>query len=405
MRLLFVHQNFPGQFLHLLRHLVRQPGHQIVFISEDNPNRMPGVHRMTYAVTPVSNRTHFDARDFDVAMRRAAGVGQAAVRLRDAGFTPDVIVGHEGWGEMLNLGDIWPGQPRLGYREYFYHLEGADVGCDPEFPAPPDMTARIRAKNAAHLLALHQGYPGLSPTAWQRSLYPAWARPAITVVPEGVDLQLCRPDPALREAAFGFGAATVAPGELLVTFVARELEPYRGFHVLMRALPAILAARRDVQVICLGGDGVVYGMPPAGGGTWRQALLRELGAAIDPARVHFPGKVAYADHVRLLQRSDVHAYLSYPFIPSWSLREALACGCAIVAAGTPAIDELVSDGRTGALVPPFDPAALAEQVLALLDSPIDRQRFGKGARAFAEAGLRMDDHIDAFVRLIQSVAG
>ena len=401
MKFLFVHQNFPGQFLHLLRHLAQQDVHEIFFITETNRNHIPGVRKLAYAVRPPSSRTHFDAADFEAAMRRAAAVAELAVKLRDAGFEPDVIIGHEGWGETLNLADVWPRAPRIGYREYFYHLDGADVGFDPEFPTPPALAARIRAKNAVGLLALIGPDPGVTPTLWQRSLYPRWAQPAIAVVPEGVDLDLCRPSVAARAQPFGLGTIRVAPGERLVTYVARELEPYRGFHVLMRALPAILAARPDVQVACLGGDGVSYGLPPSHG-TWRERLWAEAGGALDPARVHFPGKVPYADHIRLLQRSDVHVYLSYPFIPSWSLREALACGCAVVAGDTAAIAEFVQDGVTGTLTPALDPAALAARVLGLLDDDDERARLGAGARRFAETGLRLDVHVAGYEAAIRS---
>ncbi len=401
MKFLFVHQNFPGQFLHLLRHLVKQARHEVLFITEANPNHIPGVRKLAYAVRPPSSRTHFDAADFEAAMRRAAAVAELAAKLRDAGFDPDVIIGHEGWGEMLNLGDVWPRAPRIGYREYFYHLDGADVGFDPEFPTPPALRARIRAKNAVDLLALLGLDPGVTPTLWQRSLYPGWAQPAIAVAPDGVDLDRCRPDIMARARPFCLGRIRVMPGERLVTYVARDLEPYRGFHVFMRALPAILAARPDAQVVCLGGDGVSYGLPPSHG-TWRGRLCAELGGALDPARVHFPGRVPFADLVRMLQRSDVHAYLSYPFIPSWSLREALACGCTVVTGDTAAIAEFVQDRVTGALTPALDPAALADRVLGLLDDEDERMRLGEGARRFAEAGMRLDIHLAGYEAVIRS---
>ena len=398
MRLLFVHQHFPGQFLHVVRHLAQQARHEIVFISEQNADHLPGVERRTYRLPAASLRTHFDARDFDVAMRRAEAVARLAWALRREGFTPDIVLGHEAWGGVLNSRTSGLAASGWDTANFFITRPARTPVGNPEFPTPPGMAARIRAKNAALLLSLHSGDPGVSPTRWQRSLFPGWAQPAISVIPDGVDLAVCRPDPAARQRMFQLGDPALPPGRKLVTFVARDLEPYRGFHTLVRSLPALLDARPDVSVICLGGDGVSYGTPPPNG-TWRDRLLAEV--PIDRTRVHFPGLVPYTDHVRLLQRSDVHAYLSYPFVASWSLREALACGCTVVAADTPAVAEFGGLSR----VPPLDPAAVADRVLSLLDDPAGSGKLATEARRFAEAELGAERHVAAYTRLIASIAG
>ena len=335
-------------------------------------------------------------------MRRAAAVGEVAAGLRAAGFQPDVIVGHEGWGETLNLAEIWPDASLLGYREYFYHLTGADVGFDPEFPVLPAQAAGVRAKNAVGLLALLRGTRGVTPTAWQRSLYPDWAQPLIAVVPDGVDLDTCRPDDAARAGPLALGGIRIGEGQRLVTFVARDLEPMRGFHVFARALPRLLA-RPDVQVVCVGGDGASYGpRPPTG--TWLGRAMAEIGGRVDRSRLHFPGRIAHADHLRVLRRSDVHVYLSYPFIASWSLREALACGCALVAGDTAPAREFVADGETGMLSPCLDPGAVADRVLGLLDDDGLRARVQRGARAFAEEVMPMSRHLAGWDALLRNAA-
>ena len=334
MKLLFVHRSFPGQFVHLLQALAAEGEHQIVFITRPCVWEIAGVTKLSYAVTPASHRTHADAREFDAAMRAAVAVAEVAAGLRAAGFQPDIIIGHEGWGETLNLRDVWPGVPHIGYREYFYHDQGADVGFDAEFPVHPAQLSGVRAKNATGTLALLLGQQGVSPTHWQRSLYPSWAQPAICVIQDGIDLATCRPDPASHAVPFRLGAIEIGPHEHLVTFAARDLEPYRGFHTFMRALTDIMA-RPNVQVICMGADGVSYGLPPLTG-TWRGRLLAEIAGRVDIRRLHFTGRTGYLDYVRVLQRSNVHLYLSYPFIASWSLREAMACGCTLVAAETAA---------------------------------------------------------------------
>ena len=403
MRYLFVHQNFPGQFLHLVRHLLAQQAHDVVFIGEPNANTIPGVRRISY---PPPSRpalpTHPDAQDFAHAMARAEAVARAAGALKRLGFTPDIIIGHHGWGELLNLHDVWPDTPLLGYHEYFYALEGQDVGFDPEFRLSADAVAGLRAKNAVNLLALTNPGAGHTPTLFQRQTYPLWAQPKIELLPEGVHLDVCRPQQDARETMIG--GVPIAARDRLVTFVARDLEPYRGFHVMMRALPALLRARPDARVVLAGGDGVSYGARLADR-TWREHLLRELGSQIDANRVHFPGRLDYASYVRLLQRSDAHVYLTYPFVASWSLREALACGCALVCSDTAPVREFVTDGQTGRLTPFLDPAALAARVAEVLEGSRAVRHMRASARAWAEANLAMADYLHGYEALIARLTG
>ena len=403
MKYLFVHQNFPAQFLHLLRHLIAQKKHDIVFVGESNPNRMEGVRRVLYQMPAGFGQGTFPVvSEFEAAAIRAGAVANVCRETKKLGFVPDIIIGHHGWGELLNLADVWPDAPLLGYHEFFYHTDAFDVGFDPEFPTPLDSHPRIRAKNAVNLLALTNPGHGQTPTAFQLSSYPEWARPRISLLPEGVDTDKCRPLPAIRRRSFKLGELTVAPRERLVTYVSRDLEPYRGFHVLMRAMPRLLAGRRDVRVIMVGGDGVSYGARLANG-TWREHMLRELGDRFDPERVHFVGKLPYDDYLRLLQRSDAHVYLTYPFVLSWSLREALACGCALVASDTGPVREFVKHRRQGLLTPFHSPEKLADRILEILEDRELADKLRDGARRFAEKSLRMDHYIAAYERLIDDV--
>ena len=406
MKYLFVHQNFPGQFLHIVRHLAAQPGNDIVFITEANENNIPGVRKLTYVPPTVGEGTFLDAQEFDVATRRARIVQELATRLDALGFTPDIVIGHHGWGELLNIRDVWPHAPLLGYFEFFYQTEGFDIGFDPEFTETPGAgqggLAKVRAKNTINLLALQNPGHGQTPTAFQLSTYPEWARDRITVLPEGVDLDLCRPDPAIRTRTIDIDGFRIEPTDTLVTYVSRDLEPYRGFHVMMRALPELLRLRPDLKVVMVGGDGVSYGARLAGT-TWRAHMLQEIGPGFDASRACFPGRVSYELFLTLLKRSDAHIYLTYPFVLSWSLREAMACGCALIGSDTAPVQEFVTHGKTGLLVPFHDPAALTAAVAKLLDSPTLSRRLRRAARAHAERTLRMDRYIEAYEALIARV--
>jgi len=403
---LFVHQNFPGQFVHILRRLAAARCHEIVFICEPNSNEMQGVRKVPYVrPKPPAAEIHAAARELDAGARRAEAVGHAAAALKQLGFNPDIIIGHHGWGEMLNLCDVWPGVPMLGYMEFYYHDDKYDIGFDPEFPLEPDAGPRVRAKNAINHLALALGGEGQSPTEWQLGTYPDWAREKINLLWEGVDLDLCQPDAKARTATLKIGDMVIGKADRLVTYVARDLEPYRGFHTMMRALPHLLRERRDIKVVMVGGDGVSYGMAPAEGGNWRERMLRELGTGIDPARVVFPGRVDYDTYRGLLRRSDAHVYLTYPFVASWSLREALAMGCAVIGADVDPVKEFVTDGKTGLLAPFLDPDGVARKVLTVLEDRVLDTRLRRNARQYAEKRLAMDDYLAAYEALIDRMTG
>jgi glycosyltransferase involved in cell wall biosynthesis len=404
-KFLFVHQNFPGQYLHIVRDLLAEGGHEIVFMTEPNRNQIAGVRKVTYARPPATHAAvHPSAREFDVAMRRAESAYKGALQIKALGFTPDIIIGHHGWGELLNLTDAFPGVPILGYFEFYYRIDGTDVNFDPEFPMPVDRFAAVRAKNGVNHLALALEQHGQTPTEWQWSTYPGWARSRIAVIPEGVDLDICKPDPALRKTTLSVGTLRVTPKQRLVTYVARNLEPYRGFHTMMRALPSLLRARPDVVVSLVGGDEVSYGAaPPAG--TWREMMMRELGDQIDLARVHFMGKVPYADHIRLLQRSDAHVYFTYPFVASWSLREALAIGAPVIGSDTKTVTEFVRHGETGLISPTLDAAALSQRLLELLEDRKLAARLGARAREYATRELDLKTYLARYRAEIERITG
>ncbi|GBR07020.1 glycosyltransferase [Acetobacter oeni LMG 21952] len=354
--------------------------------------------------TKTTDSVHPGAREFDLGLTRADAVAQAAMTLRTLGFVPDIIIGHHGWGELLNMEDVFPGVPLLGYFEFFYHTDKYDVGFDPEFPLIPEMLPKIRAKNAINLQALNNPGLGQTPTLFQRNTYPEWAQSRIAVLREGVDLDLCAPDPKAAKRTLQIKDVTISPKDKLVTYVSRDLEPYRGFHVLMRALPRIQKECPQARIIMVGGDGVSYGSRLVNG-TWRERMLSELQGQLDLSRIHFVGKVAYDDFRALLKRSDAHVYLTYPFVASWSLREAMATGCPIVGSDTAPVREFIEDRQTGLLTPFSEPLSIADNVLEILDDRRLAKRLGGAARAEAEATLCLNDYLSRYEDLIEQLTG
>lgn len=385
MNFLFVHNNFPAQFRFVAEQLARHPEHRVAAIGAETAQGLPGVRLERYRFNDVGHAfVHPFARRFDREARRAEQVLYALIALESSGFVPDVIVAHSGWGETLPLRAKYPRARLIAYCEYFYRDQGGDVHFDPEFPPlGVDGLTHLRAKNASQLLALVDCDLGLSPTAWQRSTYPIEFHAKIAVAHEGVDTDLVRPDPtATLQLPNGL---MLRAGAEILTFVARNLEPMRGYHVFMRALPDILRARPSAEVVIVGGDGLSYGASSPDGRSWKDVFLSEVGSRLDPRRVHFVGALPYSQYLRLLQVSRAHVYLTYPFVLSWSLIEALSAGCLVIASDTAPLREVITHGRNGLLVPFFDVRRLAYVAAEALAQPAYFLGLREAARATAQA--------------------
>jgi glycosyltransferase involved in cell wall biosynthesis len=383
MKYLFIHQNFPAQYRHVVQKLASLPGNDVRFITQPNENAMSGVTKVTYPRDergPVN--CHAYSLEIDRSIYAGATVAEVCRKLRDASFTPDLVVGHSGWGETLFIKDVYPKVPLLANFEFYYHAEGVDVGFDPEFVSIFNEPARLRTRNATNLMALASADWGHTATRWQHSLYPPEMRPRISVLHEGIDTERIRPNPAASFTLPGTGRVLTRRDQV-ITYVARNLEPYRGFHVFMRALPQLLKRRKNAQVVILGGDEVSYGAPAPPQSTFRAMMLKELKGKIDPARVHFLGLIDHAAYTSLLQISSAHVYLTYPFVLSWSVIEAMACGCLIVGSATPPVLEVLSDGVNGLTVDFFDTAKIAERIEYALDQPDRTQPLRDAARLTA----------------------
>jgi glycosyltransferase involved in cell wall biosynthesis len=379
---LFVHNNFPAQFLHVARALSSQPGIQLAAIGTHTARRMPGVRLMKYSVSnPDVGPTHPFARRFDLECRRAEEVLYAASSLSSSGFVPDIVFAHPGWGEAMPLRAIFPKSRLIAYCEFFYRVEGRDNGFDPEFPLIGiDGEVSLQLKNAATLLALVDCDVAISPTQWQRSTFPEEFRPKIEVVHEGVDVNQAKPS-SRAQLRLPSGRLLTGADEV-VTFAARNFEPVRGFHIFTRALPRILAARPQAQILCIGGEGNPYGASPPNGQSWKKLFFDEIADQVDVTRIHFAGHLTHADFLSALQISSAHVYLTYPFVLSWSLLEAMSTGCLVIASATPPVEEVVNSDN-GVLVPFFDVDQLADRVIEALAHP---RRF-KSLRARARATI------------------
>ncbi len=392
MKILFVHQNFPGQFLHLAPALVAR-GHDCLALTDVKNQRGSTIKTLKYThkeqkVDPAACRL---GRSYTTYSDRGVTVARAARSMREKGYVPDVIFGHSGWGETLFLKQVWPEAKLIVYSEFYYKGRDADVGFDPEFTAATFDQMLITQGRAAHQgQALIHADAGFAPTQWQASTHPELLRERLTVIHDGVDTEQITPNP---EARFVLpDGRSLTPQDEVLTFVNRNLEPYRGYHIFMRALPEVLRARPKAQVAIVGGDGVSYGNAPKGATGWKDIFLNEVRDKLDLSRVHFMGKVPYPHFIALMQVSRAHAYLTYPFVLSWSMIEAMAAGCHIVASATQPVMEAIEDGKTGTLVEFFDVAGWSKALTEALADPERYVPLRKAARAAAIATYDLHSH-------------
>lgn len=396
MRVLLVHQNFPGQFKHLVPALIAR-GDEVVAMGMRSVDQMlaagggeQALKGLRYIRSTGSCNTatdgHVWTRDFDSKVIRADATMRSAIKLKESGWSPDVILAHPAWGEAMFLPMVWPDAKLTLYCEMLYKVDGLDSNFDPEFPRDhegPAEAARLMIRCLPQSLLWDKAAAGLSPTAFQADTFPEPMRGKISVIHDGIDTDLVQPGPAQQMQT---GAGHVFnPGDEIITFINRNLEPLRGYHRFIRALPKIQRRRPNAHTIVIGGNEVSYGKAPERG-SWKDHFLAEVRDELDLSRVHFVGKVPYDIYLNILRLSSAHIYLTYPFVASWSLAEALATGVPVVASATEPVVEFVTDRENGLLVDFFDEATLVDRTCEILADKGLAQRLGAEARARIVAG-------------------
>lgn len=402
MHIAFVHRRGFGQFAALAAHLA-QTGNEVSLVTETIDQKIPSVRVVRHRAEPGPRVDSNMARHLatpDHHVRIGHRVAETFDVMARQGLRPDVIVGHIGWGSMMFLKDVMPQVPALGYCEFFYRSEGADIGFAPDDQPDIETRKRLRLRNVAQLLSIEAIDAGISPTHWQKSLYPSDAQQRISVCHEGIDTMLFRPDPA-ASATLPDGCVLNAGGPPIVTFVARDLEPYRGFPQILEAATKVVRQRPDAVFVFVGGDGISYGAPPPGGGGWKDYLLKSLD--IPQENLLFPGAVPHLVLRQLYQISSAHIYLTYPFVLSWSVLEAMACGALVIGSDTPPVQEVINSGKNGLLVPFFDTDALADAILGALANPESHFRMRVAARRTIETHYRQAACLERQHNLIEKI--
>ena len=384
MRILFVHQSFPGQYRHIVRTLASHGGHQLVGLGiEPLAEPIPaGVQFVRYALSCGNTPgVHSWVVETESKVIRGEACALAAHQLRLQGFVPDLICAHPGWGEALYLKDIWPEVPLLTYQEFYYNARGVDYDFDPDLQGVPDWQAcaRLRMKNANLLLMLQASDWSMTPTEFQRSTFPRSWQQRISCIHDGIDTELAKPDAAVAPLPLPDGTV-LTRGEPIITFVNRRIEPYRGCHTFLRSLPLLLDRVPEARVVIVGEqEGVSYGRP-APDNSWKNVFLKEIEGQYDSSRVHFTGSLPYVEFLQLLKLTACHVYLTYPFVLSWSFLEAMSSGAPVIGSATAPVQEVIRDGHNGVLVDFFSPNDLAEAMVEILAKPHLAAALGEAAR-------------------------
>ena len=366
-RVLFLHPNFPAQFRHLAMALAQSPKHQVVYGTAREEGQIQGVQKILYKPSrEVRPETHHYVRPLESAVLEGQAVYRISQQLGERGFVPDVVYAHSGWGPGLFVKDIFPKAKFCCFFEWYYQAHGTDADFDPTDPLDADAEARIRIKNAPILLDLASCDYGLSPTQWQRHQFPPEFHSKIKVLHDGIDTEYFQPKPGAKLVLPDVNLDLSAVDEI-VTYVARGMEPYRGFPQFMEAIALLQQKRPNCHVVVVGADRVAYGKKLPNGKTYKQQMLETL--SLDLSRLHFTGRLPYSHYLQVLQASSVHVYLTRPFVLSWSMLESMSAGCLLVASDTAPVKEVIKDGQNGLLVDFFSPQQVCDRIQEALDHP------------------------------------
>ncbi|GAB4464529.1 MAG: glycosyltransferase family 4 protein [Elainellaceae cyanobacterium] len=408
MRVLFLHNNFPAQYLHLSQLLAADPDNTVVFGTKHTENvQLAGVHKVNFAPSrePTPNIHHY-VRNYESAVLHGQAVYRLAEQLKASGFVPDVVSAHSGWGVGMFIKDAFPDAGYLAYCEWFGQAHGSDADFDPAFPMTPDDVLRIRAGNAPMLVDLYSCDRGLAPTLWQRDQFPPEFHSKISVLHDGVDTDYFFPDPAQKMLLINERGETIldlSEEEEIITYVSRGMDAYRGFPQFIQALGLVLERRPKAHVVIVAADRIAYGPAAPEGNSFKDYMLKQV--PLDLSRVHFVGNLPYGLYKLVLRASSVHVYLTRPFVLSWSFMEAMASGCLIVASDTPPVREMMQDGINGLLVDFFAVERIGDRICDALEHRKDMQPIRDAARQTIVEHYAQKTLLPKHVELLRELTG
>lgn len=398
MNILFLHRNFPAQFRYIAPELASNQNNKVVFITNNDTTKMNNIVKIPYKLKrEVPNNCHSYLRFYEECVNHGQAVAEAAIKLKEQGFKPDVIFGHT-WGQTMFMKDIFPDVPLLCYFEWFYNSKGGDIGFDGHEPNI-DNCARLRAKNAHLLIDLYSCDAGLCPTKFQLKQFPKEFHHKIKVMHDGIDTDFCAPDENVKFTIKDKNITFTRKDEV-ITYATRGMEAYRGFPEFMQAVEILLKKRPNLQIIIGGEDRVCYGAQLINT-TYKKMMLEKLD--LDLNRIHFVGSLLFNEYVKLLQVSSAHVYLTYPFVASWSLLDSMSCACPVVASATEPVEEFIKDGENGLLFDFYDINAQVQKIEYALDNKEKMLPIRQRARQTIVENYSLKDLLPKHVEYIKSL--
>lgn len=380
MDIVFIHGNYPAQFRHLAAALGQAGEHRVFFLTARNDAEtqpMPGVAIRRFALhRSVNAGTHHYLMASEEAVLKGQAVLRALHGLVEEGVTPRLVISHGGMGLGLFVKDFLPDAVHIGLFEWYFR-PGTARWLMPEFGLNQQLLTRMR--NLPILEELESCDLGVVPTSWQRQQFPTAFHSKLKVIFDGIDQNFFQPDPAIESRVVELHGEElpqplrIKPGDTVLSYATRGMEPLRGFPEFLRTAATCLGRHKKLQVVVAGRDVRAYSYgAPSEEGSWKRHLLKELGDFAGRERLHFCGLMPYLDYRQLLQRSNLHCYFTRPYVTSWSLFEAAACGARLCVNRTPATAGVVADAATVAWVDLDDPAMLGKTVENALTSGTPR---------------------------------
>lgn len=406
MQILFIHQGFPGQYLHIIRYLALDRSNILVGLGlVPRPSNLPQnfLYYQYFLSRGTSKSTDFLAQEFEAKTIRAFACASKLDELKKDGFIPNIICAHPGWGESLLIRAIYPDVPLLSYQEYFYRLSGFDYGFDPEHLPDSALLSRSKLllKNTHLLSVLEDSTHNVTPTYFQKSSFPAKFHTNISVLHDGVIV----PDLNAPPRDLFLGTKLLTKDSKIITFINRTLEPYRGCHTFIRSIPLIFENHPDAFILIIGSrEGTSYGSPPEGSDSWGDIYFKTIEGMYPSDRVFFTGSIPYDVLSNIFRLSSCHIYLTYPFVLSWSLLDAMAHCVPIIASATAPVMELIQHENNGLLVDFFDPKQLADRVSEVLNDPFSFCDMSTNARELIVDRFSINHCVPSHISLINAVA-
>lgn len=412
MDILFLHGNYPAQFRTQSRALAADSAHRVVFATERDPvpqaEIVPGLRIAHYATHRApSSKTHPYLTSSENAVLHGQAVLRCLLRLQNQGFQPALVIYHAGRGLGLFLRNLLPESTLVAYCEWYF--KPADL---PWLSGSADFDAslRIGLRNSTMLLELAEADLAVVPTTWQRQQFPGLVQERLQVIFDGIDTSYFQPGPAqtpLPELVIQpegeSNPVRLDSDAVVISYTTRGMEPIRGFPEFLRSLPPLLEAIPQLQVVVAGRDRQAYSYPaPSHGGSWKEHLLAELGDFEGRERLHFTGLIPYRQLRALMQRTDLHIYFSRPYVTSWSLFEAAACGAPIMMNTGPATTGVLP-GAAFATLDLDDSAAIPATLKTALERSLKKRGEQRQSRLPQELALgacqqRWQAHVNAALR-------